>query len=244
MREASWWLRPQSTTTAWTTTRWSSPLSLKMRQVIGKARKKLHETELLTCKCPLFPTAHTPPTPRPGGPRPRPARSPCRGWARGRGRPTPRTPPTSSQRQRQQASTPRATPRSWGPRCLTTRGGDTDAGPPDMRDLVTICTSNNQLLYLHTLYEYSSEIAKYISDIQSAQLTRFSFDKKGRYARMAQLPWIIPSDSGLGPRTRAAKMQEMHQKLGIAQTSILRVQFESSGLLGPGLSMVVMQRSI
>ena len=115
-----------------------------------------------------------------------------------------------------------------------------------MLDLVTVCTSNNQLLYLHTLYEYSSEIAKYISDIQSAQLTRFSFDKKEKYARMAQLPRIIPSDSGLGPRigTRAAKMQEMHQKLGIAQTSILRVQFESSGLLGPGLSMVVMQRSI
>ena len=61
--------------------------------------------------------------------------------------------------------------------------------------------------------------------------------------------WIIASDSrASGPASAPAgatgKMQEMHQKLGIAQTSILRVQFESSGLPGPGLSMVVMQRNI
>ena len=155
MSEASWWLRPQSTTTAWTTTRWSSLLSRKMPQVIENTKKKLHKFELLNSKCPLFLTAHTPPTPRPGDPRPRPARSPCRGWVRGRGWPTPRTQPTSSPRQRRPASTPRATPRSWDPRCLTTLGGDTDTwlGPPDMLDLVTFCTSNNQL-YLHFYIHY------------------------------------------------------------------------------------------
>ena len=33
-----------------------------------------------------------------------------------------------------------------------------------------------------------SEFVKYISDIQSAQLTRFSFYKKDKYARTADLP--------------------------------------------------------
>ena len=93
-----------------------------------------------------------------------------------------------------------------------------------------------------------SEFVKYISDIQSALLTRFSFYKRDKYARTADLRITARDSRTSGPASppggATAKMQEMHQKLGIAQTSILRVQFESSGLQEPGLSMVVMQRNI
>ena len=131
MSEVFSWPRPRLTPTAWSTTRWSSLSSRKTRQVIYIYL--YFYIYVFYLKYPLFVTEPTPPTPPPGGP------PPPRGWVRG-GRSwedtptltpaTPSTPPTSSPRRPRRVWTPRATPRSWGPRCLTTRGGDTESSRP------------------------------------------------------------------------------------------------------------------